>query len=159
MVYMNKKSDEEYHRTLPKKQVGTAVLFFNNDGEILVLKPSYKDSWLVSGGSCDEDESPLDCAVREVSEEIGLDFPSLKLVGVFHSHKNGIHSDSLKFVFYRGVLSDIQIEKITLQKEEILEYKFLQEKEAVGLMSNSLQKSVPDCLIAIKENSFAYIED
>ena len=156
---MNKKSDEEYHRTLPKKQVGTAVLFFNNDGEILVLKPSYKDSWLVSGGSCDEDESPLDCAVREVSEEIGLDFPSLKLVGVFHSHKNGIHSDSLKFVFYGGVLSDIQIEKITLQKEEILEYKFLQEKEAVGLMSNSLQKSVPDCLIAIKENSFAYIED
>ena len=52
-------TDEEYAKMLPKKQVGTAVLFFNAKEELLILKPNYKDGWLVPGGSSDENESPL----------------------------------------------------------------------------------------------------
>ena len=39
-----KLTDEEYYRTLPKKQVSTAVLFFDATGALLVLKPDYKNS-------------------------------------------------------------------------------------------------------------------
>ncbi|MHB1163149.1 MAG: hypothetical protein ACYCZZ_01290 [Minisyncoccota bacterium] len=47
-------TDEEYAKMLPKKQVGTAVLFFNAKGELLIVKPDYKEGWLVPGGSCEE---------------------------------------------------------------------------------------------------------
>ena len=78
-----KYTDEEYAKILPKKQVGTAVIFLNANGEILIVKPNYRDGWLVPGGATDENESPLHCAIREVKEEIGLDIPEIKLVGIY----------------------------------------------------------------------------
>ena len=151
-------TDEEYYKTLPRKQVGTAVLFFNVQGELLILKPDYKNSWLVPGGSNDEGESPLRCAIRETKEEIGLDISELRLVGVYHSPQNGIAPDSLKFIFDGGILAEDQIEKIVLQKEEFEEYMFKDSTEAISLLSSSLRKSVPGCLNAIQENSCMYLD-
>ncbi len=153
-----KYSDEEYAKLLPKKQVGTAVLFFNSKDELLVVKPDYRDGWLVPGGSADADESPLQCAVRETREEIGLDLPELRLVGIYYGKSRGVFTDSLKFVFYGGILSDETITKIRLQTEELEEYRFAPAEEAIPLLSTSLQKSVPPCLDAIKNNTCAYIE-
>jgi len=50
---------------LPKKQAGTAVLFLNTKGELLIIKPNYKSGWLVPGGAADDDESPLRCATAQ----------------------------------------------------------------------------------------------
>ena len=143
---------------LPKKQVGTAVLFFNTKGELLIVKPNYKDGWLVPGGSADADESPLQCAARETQEEIGLDIPTLQLVGVCYGHKKGVFTDSLKFVFCGGILSDETSTKIRLQTEELEEYRFAPVEEAIPLLSSSLQKCVPQCVDAVKNNTVAYIE-
>ena len=151
-------TDEEYHRMLPKKQVGTAVIFFNTKGELLIVKPDYKDGWLLPGGSADEDESPLHCALRETKEEIGLTMEDLPLVGVYYAPKKGVHSDSLKFLFYGGVLMENQISQIKLQTEELEKYAFASPGEAIPLLSSSLQKSVPMCLEAINNKTVAYIE-
>ena len=40
---VKKFTDEEYAKMLPKKQVGTAVLFFNTKGELLIVKHDYKE--------------------------------------------------------------------------------------------------------------------
>jgi 8-oxo-dGTP pyrophosphatase MutT (NUDIX family) len=151
-------TDEEYAAMLPKKQVGTAVLFFNEQGELLVVKPDYREGWLVPGGAIDENESPLRCAIRETKEEIGLEIRDLQLVGVYYGPKKGVYTDSLKFVFSGGVLNETQIVKIKLQTEELEKYAFMPPKEAMPLLSSSLQKSVPACLEAIKNKTFAYIE-
>ena len=155
-----KLTEEEYLKILPKKQVGTAVLFFNSIGELLILKPNYKEGWLVPGGTTDKGESPLQCALRETKEEIGLDIPNMQLVGIYHSPKTrkGVEFDSLKFVFNGGVLTDNQISQIEMQTEEFDEYTFKNPAEAISILSLSLQKSVPKCLKAIKENTFAYID-
>jgi 8-oxo-dGTP pyrophosphatase MutT (NUDIX family) len=98
---MTKKfTDEEYAKILPKKQVGTAVLFFNSKKELLIIKPDYKDSWLVPGGATDENESPLNCAIRETKEETGLDIFDLQLVGIYYGLPKGVFTDSLKFIFW-----------------------------------------------------------
>ena len=151
-------TDEEYYKTLPKKQVGTAVLFFNASRELLILKPDYKNSWLVPGGSNDEGESPLQCAIRETKEEIGLEISELRLVGVYHSSANGIQPDSLKFIFDGGTLSEDQISNIRLQKDEFEEFVFKEPAEAIPLLSSSLRKSIPGCLNAIQENSCMYLD-
>ena len=155
---VKKFTDEEYAKMIPKKQVGTAVLFFNAKGELLIVKPDYREGWLVPGGACDDNESPLHCAIRETKEEIGLDTTELKLVGVYYGPKTGVFTDSLKFVFSGGTLTDEQISQIKLQTEELEKYDFIPSQDAVPLFTSSLQKSIPACLEAIKNNAVAYIE-
>lgn len=151
-------TDEEYARMLPKKQVGTAVIFFNTEKEILILKPDYKEGWLIPGGSTDENESPLCCAIRETKEEIGLDIKELQLVGIYYGHKKGVYTDSLKFLFYGGVLTAHQISQIKLQEEELETFTFVSPEKAISLLSQSLQKSVPFCLDAIRDKTVVYLE-
>jgi len=150
---------EQYYKSLPKKQVGTAILFFNEKKEILLLKPNYKDSWIIPGGANNENESPLECALRETKEEIGLDISKMKLVGIYHSLKNTLYPDSLKFIFFGGILTDNEISQIKIQNEEIKSYTFKESEEAIPLLSVSLRNSIPDCLKAIKENTFAYLDE
>ena len=155
---VKKFTDEEYASMLPKKQVGTAVLFFNSEGKLLIVKPDYKDGWLVPGGAADDNESPLQCAIRETKEEIGLDVTNLELIGIFYAPKKGFFSDSLKFIYSGGILSDDQISKIILQTAELEKFIFLPPHDAIPLFSSSLQKSIPACLDAIESKSVAYIE-
>lgn len=155
---VKKFTDEEYAKILPKKQVGTAVIFLNEVGELLIVKPTYKNGWLVPGGSTDENESPLRCAIRETGEEIGLDVPQLQLIGVYYGSKKGVFIDSLKFIFFGGVLNKSQIVQIKLQAEELEKYQFVSLEEATPLFSQSLQKSIPARCEAIKNKTVAYIE-
>ncbi len=155
---VKKFTDEQYAAMLPKKQIGTAVLFFNSKGELLIAKPNYKDWWLFPGGTTEENESPLHSAIRETREEIGLDIHELQLVGVYYGHKKGVFTDSLKFIFYGGTLDENQIALIKLQMEELEEHVFVSPEKAIPLLSPSLQKSVPACLEAIKNKTVAYIE-
>jgi 8-oxo-dGTP pyrophosphatase MutT (NUDIX family) len=155
---VKKFTDEEYALRLPKKQVGTAVLFFNTKGELLILKPDYKDGWLVPGGATEDNESPLHCAIRETKEEIGLDATELQLVGIYYGTRKGVFTDSLKFVYFGGTLTDKQIVQIKLQTDELKEYVFTSPEKAMPILSTSLQKSIPACLDAIKNKTVAYIE-
>ena len=151
-------TDEEYAAMLPKKQIGTAVLLFNEKNELLIVKPDYKESWLVPGGVVDHDESPLSCALRETEEEVGLTFSTLQLVGIYYGPRKGIFTDSLKFIFAGGVLNDDQISRIELQEDELQEFRFLSVEKALPYLSSSLQKSIPACLEAMAKGSVAYIE-
>jgi 8-oxo-dGTP pyrophosphatase MutT (NUDIX family) len=153
-------SDEEYAKQLPKKTVGSAVLFFNEANELLVVKPNYKEGWLVVGGAVDENESPLTGALREVSEEIALSLTSddVRLVGVYYGHQRGFFADTLKFIYYGGILSSEQIEKLVLQTEELDEMRFVSPEEALTLLTNSMRKSLMPSIEAIPSGTVAYIE-
>jgi len=153
-----KLSDEEYIRTLPRKPVGAGVLFFNTKGELLILKPDYRDDWLIPGGSVEADESPLQGAIRETKEEIGIDVVSPILVGVFYKSSRGMRPESLMFMFSGGVLSDADIATIKLQEDEILAHKFLPVEEALSLVSQSLRVSIPLSMKAQAKGAVCYAE-
>ncbi len=148
----------EYHKSLPKKGMGSGVLFLNTKNELLILKTTYKEHWTIPGGTVDKDESPRDAVVREVKEEIGLDISTPKFLGVSYKPNNG-YGDCLQFNFYGGVLTDADIKSIRLQGDEIAEYKFLGIDEAASLLSPSLRRRLPKLVEAIKNNCPAYLED
>src|ERR1035437_794039 len=100
----------------------------------------------------------MNCARRETKEEVGLDITELQLVGVYYGPKKGVFTDSIKFIFSGGTLTESQIQQITLQKDELDEYVFMSPENAVLLLSPSLQKSVPACLEAMKNHTVAYID-
>lgn len=155
---VRKYTDAEYAALLPRKQVGTAVLFFDSEGKLLIVKPNYKDGWLVPGGAADENESPLNCAIREAREEIGLNISELNLVGIYFGHSHGVFSDSLKFIYYGGILIKEQIDDISLQSDELDRWEFVTIKEAMPLLSPSLRNCLTGCLDAIKDRKVAYFE-
>ncbi len=42
-LYLHKSMKNEYYKRLPKKRMAAGCLFFNEEEEILIVKPSYKD--------------------------------------------------------------------------------------------------------------------
>lgn len=57
---------------LPRKRCSAAVLVVDPDGRILIVKPTYRDEWLLPGGVVEVDETPADAALRELAEECGM---------------------------------------------------------------------------------------
>jgi 8-oxo-dGTP diphosphatase len=60
-----------------------AVALFNSQGGILLLRRKDNDKWTMPGGTLDFGESMIDCAIREVREETGLNILITGLIGTY----------------------------------------------------------------------------
>lgn len=150
-----------YYQNLPRKRMGVGVLIFNEQDELLLVKPVYKDHWSVPGGVIDENESPKNACYREIKEEIGIDIRKLKFICVDYLKNNPEKGESLQFIFYGGNLKKEQINKIRIKADEIGEYRFIKINklfELIGTESN-LGKRLVGCLVAIEKNCAVYLED
>ncbi len=118
----------------PKKLVGTSVIFRNEENKILLVKPSYRDDWIFSGGVVDKDESPIHCALREVKEELGVS-KILTMISISHFSWDENEIDEMKFMFDGGFFTREDIANIVLPKEELLAFDFFTLKEAMEKVS------------------------
>ena len=145
---------EEEHREWfngqPRKPISGAVLFTNIAGEVLLLKPNYRDRWNLPGGVVNEHESPLDGAIREVKEELNLtlDRRSLSLSSVDYRPATDELVDKLYFYFHGGILNTSSILQIHLQEEEIDEMRFVSLEQARPLLSKWTHRQVFQALSA-----------
>lgn len=150
---------ETYYDTLPTKRMAAGALFLNEEGHLLIVKPTYKDYWLIPGGTIEEDESPRAACIREVKEEINLDISLERLLCVDYMSKESAKSECIQFAFYGGMLTLKQIQDIHLPAEELSTYQFLPIEEALSMLSPGLVKRIPICLRMLKENTVAYLEN
>lgn len=139
--------------------MAAGALILNDQDEILIVKPSYKDHWSIAGGFVEADESPREACLREVKEEIGLDLREIKFLAVDYLLKEGEKSESLQFIFFGGKLNKNEIDNIKLDGKEIVEYKFVKVNQALPLLSDKLRKRLPECLAALKNNVAVYLEN
>jgi 8-oxo-dGTP pyrophosphatase MutT (NUDIX family) len=63
---------ETWYAQLASYYAATAALITDPAGNILLVKPNYRNHWGFSGGYVDAGEYPQDACVREVREELGL---------------------------------------------------------------------------------------
>lgn len=86
-------------------RVAAGALFFDPTGRVLLVHPTYKDTWDVPGGYVEHGESPAAGCRRELAEELGLDRTPVRLLSVdwAPSDKEG---DKLLFLFDCGHLGD-----------------------------------------------------
>ena len=57
---------------LRRPRTSGAHLFMWHQGRVLLLRTSYRSGWTTPGGAIKQGESPVDAAIREAREEIGL---------------------------------------------------------------------------------------
>lgn len=142
--------------------MASGVIFFNEAGKVLVVKPSYKDYWSVPGGVIEKNESPRDAALREVREEIGLELENMQFVCLDYmsSQESGYSTkdENIQFIFYGGVLEADDIEKIKLAEEEISEYRFVSKEESIKMVSERLSNRLKPCFEAIGKGVSVYLE-
>ena len=149
----------DYYKTLPKKRMGVGALIFNEKEELLILKPNYKEHWSIPGGTIDENESPRQCCLREIKEEIGLELLEIIFICVDYNSADEEKTESLQFIFYGGVLNTDQIKKIKIQEKEIDEFKFMAVNEAKELLNERLKNRIEGCFESIKSGKPVYLED
>lgn len=150
---------ESYYQNLPKKRMGAGALFFNQNSDILIVKPSYKDHWSIPGGVVEENESPRIACIREVKEEIGLEIRELKFLCVDWTSPVEKKGESLQFIFFGGALDAGQIHSIQLAEQEISEYKFLSLEKALPFLSGKLGERISKSIEALKNDTALYLED
>jgi 8-oxo-dGTP pyrophosphatase MutT (NUDIX family) len=135
--------------TLPMKYLSAGALFFDEQGRLLLVKPTYKDGWEIPGGIVERDESPKQACLREIREELGLDVTLGPLLVIDYLSRQDRPSDSLQLVFLGGTLSPSTIEAISLPAAELSKHRFLPPDAALGLLRDSLRLRVAGCLRAI----------
>ena len=130
----------------PHKRVAAGALFLNDVGRILLVNPTYKPPWEIPGGMVEADEAPLAACRREIQEEIGLTIApgTLLSVGYLRSYNN--RGDSVRFIFWGGVLDATTIDSIQLQATELSEYRFVTLAQAGELVRPSLHAQLAQCL-------------
>jgi 8-oxo-dGTP diphosphatase len=149
----------KYYASLPRKRMAAGSLFFNDRDELLIVKPNYKDGWLIPGGTVEANESPRVAAIRETKEEIGLDISKQQMLCLDYVTYADIAQENIQFIFYGGVLTQNQIDSIQLQNDELDEFKFVSTSDAVKILRPRLARRLPHCLEALRTNTVAYLEN
>ena len=142
--------------------LGAKALIFNNNSDLLVLKPSYRDHWVIPGGIVDGGESPSEACKREVFEEIAIKVGEVKLICIVYSQANSKREESVEFIFSSDVFNTLQESTIRVDGKEIEKWQFVSLDKALNLFKGSkrnLEKIIPICLGALKEGKQVYLED
>lgn len=149
-------SYQAYLENLPKKRMGAGCVFLDSEGRLLIVKPIYREVWLLPGGVVEADESPRQACIREVKEEIGFLCQPERLLCVSYINSARNHGESLQFVFWGGVIAEQDVE---LGDDELSAYQFLPPDEALPLMGEYAKRRISWCLKALKTDQMFYLEN
>lgn len=129
--------------TPPQLPASAGAMIFNEEGELLILEPTYKKGWTVPGGAMEADgESPWDACRREVLEETGLVVTQGRLVIVDTRPDKRTGTLGLRFLFHCGTVNTEQITAIRLQESEIRRHRFVDRDAARELLSKPVARRV-----------------
>lgn len=155
----NKLNRKAYQQTLPRKRIAAGCLLFDSNGRLLLVNPTYKDGWEIPGGVVEANESPLAGCIREMREELGIDWRPHRLLCVDFAAETTQRTESLNFIFDGGVMPDEVIAAIRIPAKELSEFRFYEPEEALGLLKRRLRLRMVHCLAVRKSGITAYLEE
>ena len=131
------KSREDFLKSLHKKHTASGAFLFNEKGQVLIIKQSYRDYWSIPGGISNQHESPFETLIREVKEETNLNIKIDKLAIVDYQlvQSNNFTHDKIQFIF---TVTCNELSTLKVDNEEILEAKFLDIKEAKKYLKQNI---------------------
>lgn len=112
------------------------VIVRHTDGEYLLMqrdvRKHFGGMWeATAGGSALKDETPAECAVRELKEETGISGTVSKIGQVVNSRHHSIYVEFL-------CVTDCDKESVTLQDGETIAYKWVSQAYLKNMNKNEL---------------------
>lgn len=126
--------------------LAAGALIFDENQQILAVKPTYKEMWEIPGGIVEPFESPKTACERELLEELGLSVKTGNLLSVIHTPKLTSDHDKLQFIFDGGCLNEKLIKQITLPADELSEWRFIPRGNIDKYFPHSLSQRVKHAL-------------
>jgi 8-oxo-dGTP diphosphatase len=102
------------------KRLGASIIFVNDKKQVLLFlrddKPDlpYPNMWDVPGGHVEPDETPEECIVREMKEEMDINLKDFSLL----CEKE--FDDRIEYTFWKK--QNLEIEKINLLEGQCLKW-------------------------------------
>ncbi|MFD7584169.1 NUDIX domain-containing protein [Kitasatospora sp. NPDC059811] len=121
----------------PGHPVTSYVLCTDPASRLLIVQATGLGSWHLPGGVVEAGESPLDAALRETREELGivLDIRSDDLFGVeWAQARRAGARDRLVFLWAGPMLSAADTDRISLQARELSAWRWATREEAKHLL-------------------------
>jgi len=142
---------------LPMIPVSAGALIFDSTGRLLILKPTYKTGWTIPGGIMEADgETPWDACRREVREECGIDVRAGRLACTDFRPARPGRLGGIRYLFDCGRADDAALAAITVQPEEIAEYRLASLDAALTLLRPAIRRRVR---AATRRRRFVYLEN
>ena len=117
------------------EHIAVAIIYIENSkGEFLIQKTSKEKGGIYSstGGHVDHNEEPIDSIVREVKEELGLEISKNDIADLGYLVVDFL----VRFVFY--MKKDIDIESLTIKKDEVESVSFMTIQELRKIINKGL---------------------
>jgi len=161
MVFAMGMVEEEvaaFYASLPRKRVAAGALFFDADDRFLLVRPTYKPTWEIPGGSCEADEPPLACVRREVHEELGLRLAIGRLLSVDWVNRGPPRNEGLMFLFDGGALEAEAVARIRLPPDELSEFRFVNLDESIAILPPHMHRPLVATVLARRSGASVYLE-
>jgi 8-oxo-dGTP pyrophosphatase MutT (NUDIX family) len=143
--------------SLPTKRAIAQGVLRDPDGRVLLCELTYKAEWDLPGGVVDPSESPAECVVREIREELAIDVEVRGLLAVNWLPPWRGWSDATVFVFDLGVADEDIIARTTLERREIRSLHFADEEEWEQRVAPYNQRML--AFLSAHAGPTAYLED
>ncbi|MGW1789221.1 NUDIX domain-containing protein [Streptomyces tubercidicus] len=150
-------SDNEHEAKMARPRMASGALFFDEQGQVMMLEPTYKDYQEIPGGYVETGESPRQACIREVREELGIGPEIGRLLAVDWAPSPS-EGDKVLYIFDGGVLApELQVQ-IRLQSSEIGSYGFHPASALADLTIPRLARRIEAAVQARVAGRVAYLE-
>jgi ADP-ribose pyrophosphatase YjhB (NUDIX family) len=139
--------------------MAAGALFRDGTERVLLVDPTYKETWDLPGGAVEAEESPHAACRREVGEELGLDRPPGRVPAVDWVPSRPERPEGLIVVYDGGVLSAEEIAAIAVADDELAEFAFVDKDEVPALVTPLLGRRIAACLAAVDAGTVAALEN
>ncbi|MFI9238498.1 NUDIX domain-containing protein [Streptomyces sp. NPDC053079] len=140
-------TENEHEQRMARPRMASGALFFNDQGHVLLVQPSYKPKWEIPGGYVEIGESPLSACKREVQEELGIS-PAIGSLLVVDWAPSETEGDKVLYVFDGGELQPEDIDAIKIAAGELLAAEFHPAEAIEDLLIPRLARRVKRAIAA-----------
>ena len=143
---------------LPRKRLIAHVLLSDDDQRVLLCETQFKTDWELPGGIVEPGESPRLGAIREVSEELGVDWPVGRLLVADWMPPYLGWEDAIEMIFDGGRVTADQLDRFVLQTSEIRQVRLCTIAEAADLVTPLAHRRLA-LAASLGPDRMAYLED
>lgn len=146
----------EISRELPKKRVGAGVAIVDENFRILLVEPTYKDTWEVPGGMVELDESPREAARRECREELGIDIEIGRLLVIDWVNQGRAAGEGLLFIYATG---PVDASQIILPSDELRSWRWCDHEAVLARVQDFKARRLFAAVEALRNGTFLELEN